>query len=38
VRLIETQGAACLHTETVEGMAVNAAAARANAGAADKSR
>ncbi len=38
VRLIETQGAARLHTKTVEEMAANAAAARANADAADKGK
>ena len=38
VRLIETQGAARLHTKTVEEMAADAAAARANAAAADKGK
>ncbi len=38
VRLIETQGAARLHVKTVEEMAANAAAARANASAADKAK
>ena len=38
VRLIETEGAARLHTKTVEEMAANAAAARANADAADKGK
>jgi alpha-galactosidase len=38
VRLIETQGAARLRTKTVEEMAANAAAARANADAADKAK
>jgi alpha-galactosidase len=38
VRLIETQGAARLHTKTVEEMAANAAAAKANADAADKGK
>jgi alpha-galactosidase len=36
VRLIETQGAARLHTKTVEEMAADKAAAKANADAADK--
>jgi alpha-galactosidase len=38
VRLIETQGAARLHTKTVEEMAREASAARANADAADKGK
>lgn len=38
VRLIQTQGAARLHTRTVEELAANAAAARANADAADKAK
>ena len=38
VRLIETEGAARLHTKTVEEMAADAAAARANAAAADKGK
>ena len=38
VRLIETEGAARLHTKTVEEMAANATAARANADAADKGK
>ena len=38
VKLIETQGAARLRTKTVEEMAQAAAAARANAGAADKGK
>jgi len=38
VRLIETQGAARLHTKTVEEMTANAAAAKANADAADKGK
>ncbi|MGQ9815057.1 MAG: alpha-glucosidase/alpha-galactosidase, partial [Candidatus Roseilinea sp.] len=38
VRLRKTQGAARLHTRTVEEMAADAEAARANAQAADKGR
>lgn len=38
VRLVETQGAARLHTKTVAEMAADAEAARANAGAADKGK
>ena len=38
VRLIETQGAARLHTKTVEEMAADKAAAKANAEAADKGK
>lgn len=38
VKLIETQGAARLHTKTVEEMAADRAAAMANAGAADKGK
>jgi len=38
VRLVETQGAARLHTKTVEEMAADRAAAKANADAADKGK
>jgi alpha-galactosidase len=38
VKLIKTEGAARLHIKTVEEMAANKAAARANAGAADKGK
>ena len=37
-KLVETEGAARLHTKTVEEMAAEAAEARANAGAADKGK
>jgi hypothetical protein len=38
VKLRQTQGAARLHTKTVEELSRDAAAARANAGAADKGK
>ena len=38
VKLVETQGAARLHTKTVAEMAADAEAARTNAGAADKGK